>query len=104
MQSDFDKTRLIVFNQINTLKSIHAGLQRSVREVAIDHDVLRNEISNISDKIYLTIFAESKGALTWGERFSFGNGGREDTGYCVFPDHTDLLFEPGHEISNNVAF
>ena len=73
--------RLTVFDQINTLKSLHDGLQDSVREMAINYDVLRNRIGSISDKIYLTIFAESKGALTWVERFSFGNVGREDTGY-----------------------
>ena len=70
--------RLIVFYQINTLKSQHAGLQDSIYEVAIGHDVLQN-----CDKICLIIFAESKGALMWGERFSFGNGGREDTGYVT---------------------
>ena len=48
--------------------------------------LLRNEIGSISDKIYRTIFAESKDALTWGEQFSFGNEGREDTGYVtIFP-------------------
>ena len=48
--------------------------------------LLRNEIGSISDKIHRTIFAESNGALTWGGQFSFGNGGREDTGYVtMFP-------------------
>ena len=47
--------------------------------------MLQNRIG-ISDTIYLTIFAESKGALTWGERFSFVNGGREDTEHVtMFP-------------------
>ena len=74
------------FNQNHTLKSMHAGLQDSVREVAISHDVLRNKIGSISDKMYRTIFAESKGALKLGERFSSGNGGREDSGYVtMFP-------------------
>ena len=75
--------RRTVFDQINTLKSLHVGLQDSVREMAINYDISRNRIGSISVKIYLTIFAESKGALTWGERFSFGNGGREDTGYVT---------------------
>ena len=56
--------RIIVFSQINTLKSMLAGLQDSIREVAIGHDVLRHEIGSINDKIFLTIFAESKSALT----------------------------------------
>ena len=65
---------------------MHAGLQRSVRKVAINYDVLQNGIGRFSDKIYLTIFAESKGALMWGEQFSFVNGGREDTGHVtMFP-------------------
>ena len=65
---------------------MYAGLQDSVREVAISHDVLRNEIGSISDKMYRTIFAESKGAPKLGERFSSGNGGREDSGYVtMFP-------------------
>ena len=73
-------------SSINTLNSMHAGLQDSVREVVMCHGVLQNEIGSISDNIYLTIYSESKGALTWGERFSFGNGGREDTGYVImFP-------------------
>ena len=33
--------------------------------------------------VKLPIFADSKGAITWGERFSFGNGGSEDTGYIT---------------------
>ena len=54
--------------------------------MAINYGVLQNRIGSISDKIYLTIFAEIEGAFTWGERFSFGNGGREDTGYVtMFP-------------------
>ena len=86
LQINLDRMRLIVLNQINTIKSLQSGLQDSVREVAINYDVLRNRICSISDKIYLTLFAESKGALMWGERFSFGNGGREDTGYVtMFP-------------------
>ena len=44
-------------------------LQDNVREVAITYDVLRNRMGSISDKIYLTIFTESKGALTWGKIF-----------------------------------
>ena len=65
---------------------MHAGLQDSVREVAIGHDILRNEIGSIRDKIYLTIFAESKDALTLGERFFFWNGEREVKGYVtMFP-------------------
>ena len=78
--------RGILFNQINTLKRMYDGLQDSGREVAINYDVLRNRIGSISGNIHLTLYAESKGALTWGERFSFGNGGREDTGYfTMFP-------------------
>ena len=83
LQSNLDMMRLIVLNQINTLKSMHAGLQDTVREVAMCHGVLQNEIGSISDNIYLTIYSESKGALTWGERFSSRNGGREDTGYVT---------------------
>ena len=81
MQSILDRMRLIVFNQINTLKSMRAGLQDSVRKVPIGHDVLRNEIGS---KIYLTIFAESKGPLTWGERFFFEMVG-DSVGRCVNP-------------------
>ena len=65
---------------------MQAGLQDSVCEVAINYDVLQNRIGSICDKIYLTIFAKSKGALTWGEQFSIENGEREDTGYITtFP-------------------
>ena len=46
------------------MQACWTGLQGSVREVAFNHDVLRNEIGSISDKIYVTIFAESNGALT----------------------------------------
>ena len=54
--------------------------------MTIGHVVLRNEICSISDKIYLTMFATSKGTLTLGERFSIWNGEREDTGYVTtFP-------------------
>ena len=48
--------RLTVFDQINTLKSLHDGLQDNVRERAINYDILRNRIGSISDKIYLTIW------------------------------------------------
>ena len=83
LQIKLDMMKLIVLNQINTIKS---GLQDSVREVAINYDVLQNRIGSISDKIYLTFFVESKGAIMCGERFSFGNGRREDTGYVtMFP-------------------
>ena len=65
---------------------MYDGLQDSGREVAINYDVLQNRIGSIRDNIYLTIYAESKGALTWSGRLSFGNGGREDTGYVtMFP-------------------
>ena len=86
LQINLDMMKLIVLNQINTIKSLHGGLQDSVREVAINYDVLQNRIGSISDKIYLTLFVESKGAIMCGERFSFGNGRREDTGYVtMFP-------------------
>ena len=66
---------------------MHDGLQDSACEVAINYDVLQNRISSNNDKIYLTIFAESKGAQTWNERFSFGNDGREDIWYVtMFPE------------------
>ena len=65
MQSNLDRMRVVVFNQINTLKGQHAGLLDSTHEVAIGHGVLRNEIDSISGKIYLTIFAESKGRVCY---------------------------------------
>ena len=69
--------------------------------MAIGHDVLRNEIGSISNKIYLRIFAESKGTLTWGERFSFGNSGREEAGYVtMFPAR---ILGMGNKLRNNDA-
>ena len=35
LQINLDRMRLIVLNQINTIKSLHGGLQDSVPEVAI---------------------------------------------------------------------
>ena len=81
LQGDLNRMRGIVFNQINTVKNMHARLHDCVREVAINHDVLQNKVGSISDKIYLTIFAEGKGALAWVEQFYFESDMREDTAY-----------------------
>ena len=54
--------------------------------MAIGHDLLRNEIGSISDKINLKIFAESKGALTWGEHLPLGMVGEKTQGMLLcFP-------------------
>ena len=54
--------------------------------MAIGHDLLRNEIGSISDKINLKIFAESKGALRWGEHLPLGMVGEKTQGMLLcFP-------------------
>ena len=74
-------------SQINNLNDRNTGLQNTVREMHIDHRLLRNEVENIPDKKIISICAESKGPLQNNEVFSFGNGGKEaGVGYVMnFP-------------------
>ena len=52
LQEDLDRMRLTVFNQMNTLRSMHAELQYIFQGVAFGHDALLNTIGNINDKNY----------------------------------------------------
>ena len=76
--------RNVLFQQIDTQVDRHNKLRDSVKELTINNRLLRNSIDNMKDKLVISIFAESKGALVKDEVFSFGNGGREDgAGYVM---------------------
>ena len=77
-------SRNVLFQQINTQVDRHNQLRDSVQELTINNRLLRNTNDNMKDKLVISIFAESKGALVEDEVLSFGNDGREDgAGYVM---------------------
>ena len=83
-QQNVHDSRNVLFQQINTQVDRHNQLRDSVKELTINNRLLRNSINNLKDKLVISIFAESKGAVVENEVLSFGNGGREDgAGYVM---------------------
>ena len=76
--------RLTVFDQVNTLKSLHDGLQDSVREMAINYDILRNRIGSISDKIISQYLLKVKALSRGVSDFPLGMVGEKTQGMLLF--------------------
>ena len=76
-QQEVHNNRNIMFSQINTQTTRYNGLQEKLKELTINNHLLRNNVDNIKDKLVISIYAESRGALVNDEVFSFGNGGKE---------------------------
>ena len=81
-QQEVHNTRGVMLRQINTYNDRHKTLQDRVKEMEIKQGLTTSKLEN--QKYFITITAESKGTLTSGEIFSFGNGGKTaDTGYVM---------------------
>ena len=81
-QQDVHNTRGAMLGQINAYGDRHKQLQDRVKEMAIEYHITKGKVELMKSTV--TISAESKGALTAGELFSFGNGGRQNgVGYVV---------------------
>ena len=84
-QQNVHESRNVLFQQINTQVDRHNKLRDRVSDLTTNNSLLQNSIENImKQKLVISIFAESKGALVENEVLSFGNGGKKDgTGYVM---------------------
>ena len=79
LEKDLEKNNV---KRIQEIKKLENEFDTRVNDIQTLYTLLEMKINN--NKSVLTIVAESKGSLTKGEVFSFGNGGKEkDVGYRV---------------------
>lgn len=82
LEKEISDLRRQLFSQVNIWNEKRNNM--SDQSLKIRH--LESDISHLKQRIqsFITICAETKGALTYGKIFSFGNGGKEDdVGYVM---------------------